>query len=323
MTLKRAIVTSVGPLRIMIDGDTEPIPFTPKSGIDPATLAVGDVVHADQSGHRLVVLVRVGGLGLLSGRNLIINGNFRTNQRGVTSLTTGSGYLFDRWKRGETTTWYEWTTAPQGQPLTVGTSDYIRHLFQIIERASVPAGTYTLSWEGTATGRVYNSGGSAPSYTSGPITVALDGLEDVVVSFEGQGDTLGKIKLEAGTVPTPFEQISVADELALCQRYYWQVGPSSALQPFINGAIWSTTNAYLMMPLRVTMRARPTLTYSGASDFKVWSRGSYRTASTVTLNNASTELAELKMTASSIGDAGDACYVRIDPDGWLAFDAEL
>jgi len=61
MTLKRAIVTSVGPLRIKIDGDTVPIPFTPKSGIDPATLAVGDVVHADQSGHRLVVLVRIGG----------------------------------------------------------------------------------------------------------------------------------------------------------------------------------------------------------------------------------------------------------------------
>jgi len=62
MTFKRAIVTAVGPLRILIDGDTVPIPFTPKSLIDPATLAVDDVVHADQSGHRLVVLGRVGGL---------------------------------------------------------------------------------------------------------------------------------------------------------------------------------------------------------------------------------------------------------------------
>ena len=62
MTFKRAIVTAVGPLRILIDGDTVPIPFTPKSLIDPATLAVDDVVHADQSGHRLVVLGRAGGL---------------------------------------------------------------------------------------------------------------------------------------------------------------------------------------------------------------------------------------------------------------------
>ena len=62
MTFKRAIVTAVAPLRILIDGDTVPIPFTPKSLIDPATLAVDDVVHADQSGHRLLVLGRVGGL---------------------------------------------------------------------------------------------------------------------------------------------------------------------------------------------------------------------------------------------------------------------
>jgi len=61
MTFKRAIVTAVGPLRIMIDGDTEPIPFTPESLIDPATLAVDDVVRAELSGNRLVVLGRVGG----------------------------------------------------------------------------------------------------------------------------------------------------------------------------------------------------------------------------------------------------------------------
>jgi len=62
MAFKRAIVTAVGPLRILIDGDTVPIPFTPKSLIDPDTLAVDDVVHANQSGHRLLVLGRDGGL---------------------------------------------------------------------------------------------------------------------------------------------------------------------------------------------------------------------------------------------------------------------
>ena len=71
MTFKRAIVTAVGPLRILIDGDTEPIPFTPKSLIDPATLTVGDVVHANQSGHRLVVLGRVGGISLLPSGTMV------------------------------------------------------------------------------------------------------------------------------------------------------------------------------------------------------------------------------------------------------------
>ena len=61
MAFKRAIVTAVGPLRILIDGDTVAIPFTPKSLIDPATLTVGDVVSAELSGNRLVVLGRSGG----------------------------------------------------------------------------------------------------------------------------------------------------------------------------------------------------------------------------------------------------------------------
>ena len=62
MTFKRAIVTAVGPLRIMIDGDTVAIPFTPKSFVDPSTLAVDDIVGVDLSGNRLWVLGRDGGL---------------------------------------------------------------------------------------------------------------------------------------------------------------------------------------------------------------------------------------------------------------------
>ena len=79
MAFKRAIVTAVGPLRILIDGDTVPIPFTPKSLIDPATLTVGDVVHANQSGHRLVVLGRAGGLVL---------SDASTSVKGIVELAT-------------------------------------------------------------------------------------------------------------------------------------------------------------------------------------------------------------------------------------------
>jgi len=59
MAFKRAIVTAVGPLQIKIDGDTVPIPFTPESGIDPATLAVGDVVRTVLSGNQLLVVYRM------------------------------------------------------------------------------------------------------------------------------------------------------------------------------------------------------------------------------------------------------------------------
>jgi len=79
MTFKRAIVTAVAPLRIILDGDTVAVPFTPESLIDPATLAVDDVVRAELSGNRLVVLGRVGGLVL---------SDASTSVKGIVELAT-------------------------------------------------------------------------------------------------------------------------------------------------------------------------------------------------------------------------------------------
>ena len=101
----------------------------------------------------------------MPGRNRIINGDFRTNQRGYTSgssLAVGA-FAFDRWKSNQAATTLTFTSAPQGQPVFL--DGYIR---QVIERAQMPAGTYTLSWEGSAQGRIYLSGASAPSLSQGP-----------------------------------------------------------------------------------------------------------------------------------------------------------
>jgi hypothetical protein len=154
-------------------------------------------------------------------RNLLINGDFRINQRAYTSasnLASGS-YGFDRWKSTFTNTTLTFTSAPQGQMVTINSGGSIE---QIVERENVTAGTYILSWEGTATGRVYNTGATAPSYAASPIVVTLDGLANVEVEFTASGGTrtLWKAQLEQNYQPTPFEQRPIGVELALCQRYY-------------------------------------------------------------------------------------------------------
>jgi len=303
-----------------VDGDTTALDATTDNLV--GSLAVDDRVRVHLHSDGIIVTGLQGG-GNRSNPNLLINGNFRINQRGVTSRTSGSGYLFDRWKRVEATQWYEWTTAPQGQPLTVGNSTYVRHLSQVIERASVPAGTYTLSWEGTATGIVHNSGGSGPSYTSGPITVALDGLEDVVVSFEGRGDTLGKVKLEAGTVPTPFVPRLYGDELALCQRYYLRQTQASGSVPVSTGALYDSSTSYHIIRHPVTMRAAPSIAVSNASDFTIYSDMSSTTPSDVSLHRNDELATQIKAEVSGL-TAGNASYLRMTSTGcWLAFDAEL
>lgn len=192
---------------------------------------------------------------LKGGKNRIINGNFLVNQRAYASggnLVSGS-YGFDRWKSGYTNTALTFTAGAQGTTVTISTSGVLQ---QIIERANIPAGTYVLSWSGTATGRVYNSGGTAPSYAASPVTVTLDGSANVVVEFTASGGTktLGTVQLERGTVSSPYEYRLAQDELALCLRYFWSgtVQPQVLLPLFGNGNGHSNT-------FPVPMRASPTI----------------------------------------------------------------
>lgn len=204
----------------------------------------------------------------MGNKNRLINSNFAINQRGYTSTTNlaSGAYGFDRWKSGYTNTSLTFTAAPQGQTVTISTSGVLQ---QVIERANMPAGSYTLSWTGTATGRVYNSGASAPAYAASPITVSLDGTANVVVEFTASGGTktLANPQLEAGTSATVYEFEDYSRNLARCLRYCFVFGGDATYQNWGIGPAASGTNVYqLLRPLPVPLRATPAagnLTTSG------------------------------------------------------------
>jgi hypothetical protein len=208
-------------------------------------------------------------------RNVLINGEFRINQRAYASaanLASGA-YGFDRWKSTFTNTTLTFTSAPQGQMVTINSGGSVE---QVIERANVTAGTYILSWEGTATGRVYNTGATAPSYAASPILVTLDGLANVEVEFTASGGTrtLWKAQLERNFQPTPFEQRPIGVELALCQRYYQVItGVATGSAIAIGWADFAGTASSFIAKLCVEMRAIPTTGFSGtifATDYSVY-----------------------------------------------------
>lgn len=191
-------------------------------------------------------------------RNKIINGDFRINQRGYTSasnLASGS-YGFDRWKSTFTNTTLTFTSAPQGQIVTINSGGSVE---QVIERENMPAGTYVLSWTGTATGRVYNTGATPPSYAASPITVTLDGTANVEVEFTASGGTrtLQNVQLEPGSVASAFEQRPIGIELELCQRYYINRKSDFAV---INGFTTANAQKWFSVSLPTTMRAAPNFT---------------------------------------------------------------
>jgi len=209
---------------------------------------------------KLVGQVPVESLGLLSGRNRLINAQGLINQRGYvsgTATTTANQYTVDRWRvvtSGQnltfTTTNNEVTfTAPAGG------------VEQVIEGLNLESGTYALNWEGTATATV---GGTAVA-KGGTVTVV--GGTNTAVRFIG--GTFIRPQFEAGSVATPFERRPFGTELALCQRYYEKsyndgVAPATATAV---GTASGQTNASnvstISIRFKVDKRTTPTVTIFG------------------------------------------------------------
>lgn len=163
-------------------------------------------------------------------RNRIIDGAFTHNQRGYvsgTALASGA-YGHDRWKGGSGGGTYTFTQAAVGVPTTITIT--AGTLIQVIEGCNLPeGGTYTLSWSGTAQGRV-----ASGSYAASPITVT--GITaGTNLNIEFSTGTVGTVQFEPGSVATSYEYRAHGQELILCQRYYETGSTRYRIDPFPAG----------------------------------------------------------------------------------------
>lgn len=85
-----------------------------------------------------------------------------------------------------------------------------------------------------------------------------------VVGTNGATFYITGVQLEKGSTATSFDYRPYGTELALCQRYYLQSGGGAFTSIFgARGNTLSTTLAALSFALPVSMRASPTLSYTG------------------------------------------------------------
>ena len=108
---------------------------------------------------------------------------------------------------------------------------------------------------------------------------------------------IGQAKAEIGDIATAFESKSYGEELALCQRYYYQIGPHSGTQRFgIDGLYSNGTGAGLnvMFTHPTTMRVAPTLTagagFSGTTTFSNTEQHIYMTTTNHAVGRVSCEI---------------------------------
>jgi hypothetical protein len=161
----------------------------------------------------------------------------------------------------------------------------------------VMAGNAGSIWLRFDLGSGANYRGAAGAWANGNL-IGVTGAVQLVATNTAQLAITG-VKLEVGSVATPFNQQSLAKSMADCQRYY-QVGNLTGVGYQVNGQPFQCNTA-----LNVWMRASPTMTAQGnnsanISSFSlvgtvnsVWNGGTATAAGTVVVATGFTASAEL------------------------------
>jgi len=182
----------------------------------------------------------------LAGRNRIINGSGRVNQRVYVSGTATTGanqYTLDRWRVVTSGQSLTFTGNEAGRVMTAPAGG----VEQVIEEANIEGGTFVINWSGTASCTV-----NGVSRVKGE-SFTLPAATQATVRFSG--GTFTDVQLEAGTVATPFERLPFGDVLFRCQRYF----EAGAVAVTGYQAAGSGFGAYV--PFAVPKRTTPTISF--------------------------------------------------------------
>ncbi len=125
---------------------------------------------------------------------------------------------------------------------------------------------------------------------------------------------LGDVQLEVGDTATPFEHRSYGDELARCQRYYWQLSSTvHGSYPSWIATAYSTTQLNIQIPFPVTMRSTPTMTYNtgNVNYYRFYRNSSNHNFGTVGTDTVTSEHINMYGTTTSSHTAGTSGTLQI------------
>ncbi|MBC9904757.1 hypothetical protein [Achromobacter xylosoxidans] len=190
-------------------------------------------------------------------KNLLINGNFNVNQRGVggTVVLAAGAYGHDRWKAGSGGCTYTYTTSNGITTINISSGT----LSQVVEGNNVKSGVYTLSWSGTALGK-FGGGVFSPSGVSAAVTGGIDS------GIEFSTGTVSLAQLEFGSNATLFEFRPIGVESQLCLRYAFVLNNAGSTPPICPVSFIAFNNyGQGILNYPAEMRAPPTFSFLNGS----------------------------------------------------------
>jgi hypothetical protein len=210
-----------------------------------------------------------------SNPNLLINGDFRINQRDQSSYTLTAGqYFLDGCRAGPVSGTVTVTPIATGG-ITITKSDPADYgyIYMPIEFVANKAVTLSISLDGVAytvgTGTmqtVVSETTIIPYATVGSVTIGLfayaNNAAKAIIANEPMEATVNWVKLEYSTVATLDVPEKQRRTLADCQRYYYQ--PTNTETDNGSGALIATAGSNVYLPCGVQfptrMRIAPTIT---------------------------------------------------------------
>lgn len=270
----------------------------------------------------------------LSNPNLLINGDFRVNQRGQTSYAMKEGsyakqYTLDRWYISASGTQAnKGSVTIESDGILLTSNVLYGEIGQYIEDWEILKGkTVTLSC------KTNNAKGFRLIAYAGNTQLAFASIETELtsVTFNIPNDLSSSIrvlinngtqaptgsikiyymKLEIGSVATALSPRPYAEELAMCQRYFQNIRIHTSSCPN------STTTMYVLVNLPVTMRTSPTINITAMPSIR---GDSTSTTSTSVVVNKIVDNGIILL-ANATGLKANIAYTLINGEGSL--DAEV
>ena len=136
------------------------------------------------------------------------------------------------------------------------------------------------------------------------------------------------LQMEIGSQATPFEHRSFGEELALCQRYYYQFQAATNFMKIGHGRAYDTSNTTATYTVPVPMRASPTGGVSAASDVGVAGLSAGGTTGFTTNSERMDDLVRFAANVTRSGaDMSSGTIYQVEADNntdmKLTLDAEL
>ena len=193
---------------------------------------------------------------------------------------------------GEVYTLSFWAKSATPATMTVGSHSYDASA-DVDDDNTVSPSTFTptSSWQKFTFKITHSSMPNLGAYANGDYTLMSIGQGSSTSTAAWKLD-LALVQFEKGEQATPFEHRSFGDELARCQRYYWQLSTGvHGNYPSWAATGYNTNQCNINLPFPVPMRTTPTASFNtgNVNYYRFYRGGSFENFGNVATDTISSE----------------------------------